>query len=106
MGASGKGIAVPSPCCRELRAWVLGGRTRAGVPVEKRMIRIDAILSADEVILTNSSWGVLPVIRVEAGTSRERDAGQGVIAAARRGQRRTDAAAGSSRGSGCVLREQ
>ena len=29
---------------------------------------IDDLLDADEVFLTNSSWGVLPVVRVEAET--------------------------------------
>jgi branched-subunit amino acid aminotransferase/4-amino-4-deoxychorismate lyase len=53
---------------------VLPGCTRAamilwaqamGVDVQRRMLTIDDVFDADEVLLTNSSWGVLPVIRVE-----------------------------------------
>ncbi|MBK7403333.1 MAG: aminotransferase class IV family protein [Phycisphaerales bacterium] len=59
--------ALPSP--------VLPGITRAAVmelaemrslSVERRMLSIDDLLGADEVFLTNSSWGVLPVVAVEA----------------------------------------
>jgi branched-subunit amino acid aminotransferase/4-amino-4-deoxychorismate lyase len=32
------------------------------------MLDIDALLNADEIFLTNSSWGVLPVVAVEAQT--------------------------------------
>ncbi len=58
--------ALPAP--------VLPGITRAAiveladeldVPVEKRMLTIHDLLEADEVFLTNSSWQVLPVVRVE-----------------------------------------
>jgi len=61
--------ALPSP--------VLPGVTRAGliewahaegVEVERRMVTIDDVLGADELFLTNSSWGVLPVVGVEAET--------------------------------------
>ncbi len=57
-----------------LRAPVLPGITREtvleaaavrGIPVEKRMLTIDDLLSADEVFLTNGNWKVLPVVRVE-----------------------------------------
>jgi branched-chain amino acid aminotransferase len=34
--------------------------------VEKRMVTIGDVLGADEVLLTNSSWGVLPVVAVES----------------------------------------
>ena len=33
--------------------------------VTRRMLTIDDLLSADEVFMTNSSWGVLPVVGVE-----------------------------------------
>lgn len=63
----GNGVPIPSP--------VLPGVTRkvvtrlaaeTGIEVRRRMITIHEILSADEVFLTNSSWGVLPVTRVES----------------------------------------
>ncbi len=37
----------------------------AGVPVERRMLDIEDLLASDEVFLTNSSWGVLPVVAIE-----------------------------------------
>ena len=55
-------------------AAVLPGITRAAIlelaeeneiEVDRRMIDINELLGADEVFLTNSSWGVLPVVRVE-----------------------------------------
>lgn len=57
-----------------LPAPVLPGVTRAAVmelareqdiPVHTRMLSIDDLLAADEVFLTNSSWHVLPVTRIE-----------------------------------------
>ena len=33
--------------------------------VEARMMSITDVLDADEVFLTNSSWGVLPVVRID-----------------------------------------
>ncbi|MEE8459773.1 MAG: aminotransferase class IV, partial [Phycisphaerales bacterium] len=56
---------------------VLPGTTRAailelceglGIDVRRCTIDIDELLSADEVFLTNSSWGVLPVVAVEKKT--------------------------------------
>ena len=53
---------------------VLPGTTRAailelceglGIEARRCTIDIDQLLSADEVFLTNSSWGVLPVVAVE-----------------------------------------
>jgi branched-subunit amino acid aminotransferase/4-amino-4-deoxychorismate lyase len=60
------GGALPSP--------VLPGITRnaitqlaaeSAIPTTKRMLTIEDVLGADEVFLTNSSWGVLPVRAVE-----------------------------------------
>lgn len=60
-------VAMPSP--------VLPGVTRGEiieiaadmrVGCDRRMLSIDDVLDADEVFLTNSSWGVLPVVKVEA----------------------------------------
>jgi len=57
-----------------LRSPVLPGVTRAAImecaeaermDVERQMLDIDQLLGADEVFLTNSSWGVLPVVAVE-----------------------------------------
>lgn len=36
-----------------------------GITVRRRMLSIDELLDADEVMLTNSSWGLLPVTKVE-----------------------------------------
>ncbi len=58
--------ALPAP--------VLPGITRQAVidladaldlDLERRMLTIDDVLAADEVFLTNASWGVLPVVSVE-----------------------------------------
>lgn len=71
----GNGVPIPSP--------VLPGVTRkivtrlageVGIEVRRRMVTIHEILDADEVFLTNSSWGVLPVTRVES-----RAIGRGVV---------------------------
>ena len=56
---------------------VLPGVTRAtiielaadlGVGCDRRLVTAEDVLDADEVFLTNSSWGVLPVTRIEAKT--------------------------------------
>lgn len=58
-----------------MRAAVLPGVTRAavieiaeerGLDVERKMLSYDDVSRADEVFLTNSGWGVLPVVTVEA----------------------------------------
>ncbi|MEM7624900.1 MAG: aminotransferase class IV [Planctomycetota bacterium] len=60
-----------------LRAPVLPGVTRAavtelaheaGVAVMRKMLTVEDLLGADEVMLTNSGWGVLPVTKVEQKT--------------------------------------
>ncbi len=62
----GGGGAMPSPVLPGVtRAEMLGACERAGLAVERRMVTIDDVLGADEVILTNSSWGVLSVVGVE-----------------------------------------
>jgi len=57
-----------------LAAPVLPGITRAavlelaegmGLETDRRMLDIEQLLASDEVFLTNSSWGVLPVVGVE-----------------------------------------
>ncbi|MHC4948013.1 MAG: aminotransferase class IV [Planctomycetota bacterium] len=47
------------------RAAILEAATRLGLETERRMLDVEAVLGADEIFLTNSSWGVLPVVRVE-----------------------------------------
>ena len=47
------------------RQWVLDWCDNENIDVIRKMVTIDDILKADEVFLTNSSWGVLPVTRVE-----------------------------------------
>jgi branched-subunit amino acid aminotransferase/4-amino-4-deoxychorismate lyase len=64
--ASGRGAALPSPCLPGVvRAWALEELARRGITVRRRMLGIGDLLDADEVLLTNSSWGVLPVVKVE-----------------------------------------
>jgi len=64
---SGEAHALPSPVLPGItRARVLEQAKKIGVPVEVRMMSIDDLLDADEVFLTNSSWKVLPVVKVEA----------------------------------------
>jgi branched-subunit amino acid aminotransferase/4-amino-4-deoxychorismate lyase len=57
---------LPSPVLPGItRRWVLDWSTGADIPVRRRMITIEEVLDADEVFLTNASWGVLPVVAVE-----------------------------------------
>ena len=78
-----KGEKLRTPIARgeeasgALRMPVLPGITRGrimehaparGLAVETAMLDIEAVLEADEVFLTNSSWGVLPVVGLEAET--------------------------------------
>lgn len=88
-----------TPYCRgeepagAVRSPVLPGCTRAavvlwaegtGIAVERANLTIDDVISADEIFLTNSSWGVMPVVRVE-----RHQVGEGVpgpIACAMRGK--------------------
>ncbi|MBC8201623.1 MAG: aminotransferase class IV family protein [Planctomycetes bacterium] len=46
-----------------------------GVGTSKQPLSFDDVLGADEVFLTNSSWGVLPVIGVRAAVQTEEGAG-------------------------------
>ncbi|GAB4546433.1 MAG: branched-chain-amino-acid transaminase [Phycisphaerales bacterium] len=47
------------------RAAVIEAAQREGLAVTRRLVTIDDVLDADELFLTNSGWGVLPVVRVE-----------------------------------------
>lgn len=58
--------ALPSPVLPGItRKWVMDWADSELIDVERRMVTIADVLDADEVLLTNSSWGVLPVVRVE-----------------------------------------
>lgn len=61
-----RGAVLPSPVLPGIvRQWVLDRADIMDVPVHRRMLSITDLLEADEVFLTNSSWGVLPVVQVE-----------------------------------------
>lgn len=79
-GSLSAGAVIPSPVLPGVtRAFVMGAAIDRGLEVDRRMLTIDDLLGADEVFLTNSSWGVLPVVRVE------REAiGDGVVGAVTR----------------------
>jgi branched-subunit amino acid aminotransferase/4-amino-4-deoxychorismate lyase len=47
------------------RSVVLELAERQGLSVRRKMLTVQEMLDADEVFLTNSGWGVLPVTRVE-----------------------------------------
>lgn len=60
---------LPSPVLPGIvRAEVLGWAAGEGRAVRREMIGIETVLTADEVLLTNSSWGVLPVVGLEQET--------------------------------------
>ena len=65
---AGKGAhALPSPVLPGItRAWAMEKAERMGLSVTRKMLAVQDLLEADEVLLTNSSWGVLPIVRVEA----------------------------------------
>lgn len=50
------------------RACIIERAERWGMRVHKRMLSVQDVLDADEVFLTNSSWGVLPVVALEGST--------------------------------------
>jgi len=58
---------LPSPVLPGItRAEVLDIARRQDIETMSRMLTIDDVLGADELMLTNSSWGILPVVRVES----------------------------------------
>lgn len=60
---------IPSPVLPGVTRMRVIERARSmGIETTRRMMTIDDLLDADEVFLTNSSWSVLPVVRVEAET--------------------------------------
>ena len=61
--------AIPSPVLPGItRALIIERARSLGVPVRERLMTIDDVLDADELFLTNSSWGVLPAVRLEGKT--------------------------------------
>jgi branched-subunit amino acid aminotransferase/4-amino-4-deoxychorismate lyase len=50
------------------RRTVIGLAAECGLKVERCSLTIDDLLGADEAFVTNVSWGVLPVVRVERGS--------------------------------------
>lgn len=70
--ARGEETGVPSPVLPGVvRGFITEWAGGRGITVHRRMVSIADVLEADELFLTNSSWGVLPVVRVE----KERIAG-------------------------------
>ncbi|MGD9690106.1 MAG: aminotransferase class IV [Phycisphaerales bacterium] len=68
-GGSGgsSGAVLRSPVLPGVtRSWAIRTLEGLGVLCRRRMLTISDVLEADEIMLTNSSWGVLPVVRVEA----------------------------------------
>ena len=73
------------------RRAVIGLAAECGLRIERCSLTIDDLLGADEVFVTNASWGVLPVVRVERGmigagapgpaTARLRQAWLGAVSA-------------------------
>lgn len=58
--------ALPAPVLPGIiRAAILEIAGSLNIPQHKRMLTVNDLLEADEVFLTNSSWLVLPVTRVE-----------------------------------------
>ncbi|MCW5775439.1 MAG: aminotransferase class IV family protein [Phycisphaeraceae bacterium] len=64
-----EGSSLPSPVLPGItRAALLDMAAELGIQAQRRMITIDDLLGAEEIFLTNSSWGVLPVVAVERET--------------------------------------
>ena len=60
---------TPSPVLPGVtRAWALDFASDMGLTIERRQVTVEDVLEADELMLTNSSWGVMPVTRVESRT--------------------------------------
>ena len=73
-GEESEGASTTGPGGVRLRSPVLPGITRShvldwasgsGLSITKRLVSIDDLLKADEVVVTNSGFGILPVTRLE-----------------------------------------
>lgn len=67
-----------------VRSVVLEWAEEEGRPVERRLLTIEDLLEAEEACLVNSSWGVMPVVAVEAAEIGNGSVGDGVAAWRRR----------------------
>jgi branched-chain amino acid aminotransferase len=73
----GRGAVLPSPVLPGIvRRWVMDWALAEGVECRRRYLTLEDVLRADEVFLTNSSWGVLPVVRLEAETIARGEVGE------------------------------
>lgn len=67
--------ALPAPVLPGItRAAVIELAEGQGIEVHRRMLTVEDLLDADEVLLTNSNWKVLPVVAVE-----QKDIGDGKV---------------------------
>jgi branched-subunit amino acid aminotransferase/4-amino-4-deoxychorismate lyase len=55
------------------RSVIVGIADDLGVGTNKKSVVLDEVLGADEVFLTNSSWGVLPVVGIRATVKTDDD---------------------------------
>ncbi len=68
-GTSTGGVRLRAPVLPGItRQHVLDWAAGTGMTVTKRLVSIDDLLKADEIVVTNSSFGVLPVTRLERET--------------------------------------
>jgi branched-chain amino acid aminotransferase len=80
--------ALPSPVLPGItRGWVLEWAAERKIAAQRRMLTVDDLLGADEAFLTNSSWGVLPVVQVEQARIGGGEAGELTRAAQQAWQR-------------------
>jgi branched-subunit amino acid aminotransferase/4-amino-4-deoxychorismate lyase len=69
--------SLPAPVLPGVtRAAILEVAASLGIEAERKMLSVPDLLDADEVFLTNSSWLVLPVTRVEKKTIGDGKVGQ------------------------------
>jgi branched-chain amino acid aminotransferase len=69
--------ALPAPVLPGVtRAAVLELAEQAGIEVVRKMLTVEDLLDADELMLTNSGWQVLPVTRVEGKPIADGKVGQ------------------------------
>lgn len=58
---------IPSPVLPGItRQAVIAQASAMGLGCERAMLSVGDVLDADEVFITNASWGVLPVVKLEA----------------------------------------